>query len=73
MSSTNSSLSLISTISIDSIKLENKPKYVHVVKHSSADTLITTIPRSHVKALQISKGDILAMTLDGKRVIMEKV
>ena len=68
-----SSLSLISTISIDSIKMENKPKYVHVVKHSSADTLVTTIPRPYCKALELSKGDILAMTLDGRRVIMEKV
>jgi antitoxin component of MazEF toxin-antitoxin module len=49
-----------------------KPKYVHVVKHSSADTLVTTIPRSYCKELQLSKGDILVMKLDGKRVIMEK-
>jgi hypothetical protein len=70
--SDHSSLSLISTISIDSIKLEEiKPKYVHVVKHSSADTLVTIIPRSYCKALDLSKGDILAMKLDGKRVIME--
>ena len=64
---------LISTISIFSIKLEIKPKYVHVVKHSSADTLVTTIPRPYCKALELSKGDILAMTLDGRRVIMVKV
>ena len=50
-----------------------KPKYVHVVKHSNADTLVTTIPRSYCKALDLSKGDILAMKLDDKRVIMEKV
>lgn len=70
----NSSYSSNSTISIDSIKLEEiKPKYVYVVKHSSGDTLVTTIPRPYVKALQLSKGDILVMTLDGNRVIMEKV
>ncbi|MGH9986465.1 MAG: hypothetical protein ACRD8W_21190 [Nitrososphaeraceae archaeon] len=68
-----SSFSTTYTISIDSIKLENKPKYVHVVKHSSADTLVTTIPRPYCKALDLSKGDVLAMTLDGRRVIMEKV
>jgi hypothetical protein len=71
--SDHSSYSNTFTISIDSIMTVEKPKYVHVVKHSSAETLIMTIPRAHVKALQISQGDILAMTLDGKHVIMEKV
>ena len=67
-----SSYSTILIISIISIMVE-KPKYVHVVKHSSADTLVTTIPRSYCKALDLSKGDFLAMKLDDKRVIMEKV
>lgn len=71
--SDHSSYSITSTISIDSIMSDEKPKYVHVVKHSSAVTLVTTIPRPYAKALQLSQGDILAMILDGKRVIMEKV
>jgi hypothetical protein len=65
-------ISIIPSISIMSD--ENKPKYVHVVKHSSTDTLVTTIPRQYCKALQLSKGDILIMQLvDNTQITMEKV
>jgi hypothetical protein len=70
-----SSYSTTSTIPNNSIMLEdNKPKYVHVVKHSSADTLLITIPRPYANALQLSKGDILKMQLvNNARIPVEKV
>lgn len=51
----------------------SQTEYRKLQKKTGGETLLVTIPTAFVQAIPLQKSDVVRMTLDGERVIMEKV
>jgi hypothetical protein len=59
--------------SISYLYTMSQAEYRKLQKKSDGETLLVTIPTAFVHDIPLQKSDVVKMTLDGKRVIMEKV
>jgi hypothetical protein len=60
----------VSSISFPSIM--SQAEYRKLQKKSDGETLLVTIPTAFAQAIPLLKSDVVKMTLEGKRITMEK-
>jgi hypothetical protein len=59
--------------SISSLYTMSQAEYRKLQKKSDGETLLVTIPTTFAHDIPLQKSDVVKMTLDGKRVILERV
>jgi antitoxin component of MazEF toxin-antitoxin module len=51
----------------------SQPEYRKLQKKTDGETLLVTIPTAFAHDIPLQKSDVVKMTLEGKRVILERV